>query len=81
MPDPVVEREMRELCARLDSIEIAQRRATDTGYVIEDESENEAGAREEVVAEDATEERLFRAVARIGAREKWIFRCMKELRR
>jgi hypothetical protein len=71
MPDPAVEREMRELRARLDAMETTQRRATDTGDVSEVESENEAGAREEEVAvEDAAEERLFRVVARIGAREK-----------
>jgi hypothetical protein len=70
MPDPAVEREMRELCARLDAMETTQRQTVDVGDVSEAESENEAGAEEEVVAEDAAEERLFRVVARIGAREK-----------
>jgi hypothetical protein len=47
-----------------------QHRATNIGDVSESESENEVGAREEVVAEDVVEERLFRVVARIWAREK-----------
>jgi hypothetical protein len=70
MPDPAMEREMRELHARLDAMETTQRRTPDTGDISEAKSENEAGAEEEVVAEDAAEERLFKVVARIGAREK-----------
>jgi hypothetical protein len=70
MPDPAVEREMRELRARLDAMETTQRQTVDVGDVSEAESENEAGAEEEVAVEDAAEERLFRVVARIGAREK-----------
>jgi hypothetical protein len=70
MTDLAMEREMRELCAQLDAMEITQIRATDTKYVNEAESENEARAEEEVVAKDATKEHLFRAIARIGAREK-----------
>jgi hypothetical protein len=42
MPDPVVEREMRELRARLDAMEMAQRQTTEVGDVSEAESENEA---------------------------------------
>jgi hypothetical protein len=48
----------------------AQRRTVDTGDFSEAESENEAGQGEEVAVEDVADERLFRAVARIGAREK-----------
>jgi hypothetical protein len=78
MPDLAVEREMRELCARIDAMETTQRQTVDARDVSEVESKNEAGDEEEVVAEDAVEERLFRAteeclfrvVARIGAREK-----------
>jgi hypothetical protein len=40
------------------------------GDVSEAESENEAGDEEEFVAEDAVEECLFKAIARIGAKEK-----------
>jgi hypothetical protein len=70
MADPAMEREMREIHARLDAMEIAQRKTPDTGDVSEDENENEVGVEEEVVAKDATEERLFKVIARIGAREK-----------
>jgi hypothetical protein len=70
MPDPTVEREMCELCARLDAMETTQRRTVDTGDISEADSENEAGHGEKVAVEDAIDERLFRVVARIGAREK-----------
>jgi len=71
MPDPAVEREMRELCARLDSMETTQSWTTDTRDVSESKNENESRPEEEeVVVEDATEERLFRAIVRIGAKEK-----------
>jgi hypothetical protein len=71
MPDPAREREMHELRARLDAMEIAQRHTVDTGDISEAESENEVGNKgEEVSVEDATDECLFKVVARIGAREK-----------
>jgi hypothetical protein len=71
MLDLAREREMRELHARLDAMETTQRRTIDAGDIGEAESENEAGNEEEEVAvEDAADERLFRVVARIGAREK-----------
>jgi chromatin segregation and condensation protein Rec8/ScpA/Scc1 (kleisin family) len=69
IPDPAREREMRELCARLDAMETTQRRTIDVGDINEVESENEAG-NEEVVVEDAAEDRLFRVFARIDARAK-----------
>jgi hypothetical protein len=49
MPDPIVEREMRGLHARLDAMETAQRHIVDIGDINEDDSENEAGHGEEVV--------------------------------
>jgi hypothetical protein len=71
MPNPAVEREMRELRARLDAMETTQRRTTNTRDINEAESEGEVGHEgEEVAAEDVAYERLFKAVARIGAREK-----------
>jgi hypothetical protein len=71
MPDPAVEREMRELRARLDAMETAQRRTVDAGDISEADSENEVGKEgEEVAVEDVADERLFRAVTRIGARAK-----------
>jgi hypothetical protein len=68
LPDPAREREMCELCARLDAMEIAQRCTVDARDIGKSESENEGG-NGEVAAEDATEECLFRVIARIGARE------------
>jgi hypothetical protein len=70
MPDPAVEREMRELRARLDAMETAQRCTVNTGDISEVESENEVVHGEEVAVKDVVDERLFRAIARIGAREK-----------
>jgi hypothetical protein len=69
LPDPAREREMCELRARLNAMEIAQRHTVGAGDISEFENENEGGS-EEVAVEDAAEERLFRVVARIGAREK-----------
>jgi hypothetical protein len=70
MLDPTVEREMRELCARLDSMETTQRCIIYVGDISEAESENEARHKgEEVAVEDAMDECLFRVVARIGSRQ------------
>jgi hypothetical protein len=56
---------------RLVDVEIKQRRTAGVGDVSESESEDEAGHEgEEVAAEDAANERLIRAVARMSAREK-----------
>jgi hypothetical protein len=63
-----MKREMRELKARLDFMEIVQRRAPDIGDF--SDAENEEVEVEEVVAEDVTEERLLRAFVKFGAREK-----------
>jgi hypothetical protein len=71
MPNPVVKREMNELHARLDAMETAQRHIVNARDISKAESENEARNKgEEVTVEDAADERLFRAIARIGAREK-----------
>jgi hypothetical protein len=51
-------------------METTQRQTPDIGGVSEAENENEAGFKEEVVAEDAAEERLFKVVARIGVELK-----------
>jgi hypothetical protein len=71
MPDPAVEREMHELRARLDAMETTQSHIVNAGDISEAESENEVGNEgEEVTVKDATDECVFRVVARIGAREK-----------
>jgi hypothetical protein len=58
-----MERDMRELCVRLDAMEMTQRRALDAGDVNEVEIEED-------VAKDAVEERLLKTVLKLGAREK-----------
>jgi hypothetical protein len=46
IPDPAMEREMRELHARLDAMETTQRWIVDVGDVSDVERENEAGTGE-----------------------------------
>jgi hypothetical protein len=70
MTDPVMERQMRDLRARLEDMETTQRRTASAGDLSDSESEVEAEREEEVAAEDASNERLIRAIARMGAREK-----------
>jgi hypothetical protein len=70
MTDPAMEKEMRDLRARLEDMETAQRHTVSVGDLSDSESEIEAEHEEEVAAEDATNERLIRAIARMGAREK-----------
>jgi hypothetical protein len=66
-----MEREMRDIHARLEDMEIAQRCTSGVGDVSESKSEDEVGHEgEEVTAEDVANECLIRAVARMGAREK-----------
>jgi hypothetical protein len=60
----VVEREMRELRARLETMEEAQRRAPDIGDVIDAESEEVEV--EEATGEEVVEECLLREVFRLG---------------
>jgi hypothetical protein len=69
MPDPTMEKEMCDLRARLEDMEIAQRCTVGARDLSDSESEIEA-EEEEVAAEDAANERLIRAIARMGAREK-----------
>jgi hypothetical protein len=71
VPNPAMEREMFDIHTRLLDMEVAQRHTTGVGDVSESESEDEAGHEgEEVTAEDATNECLIRAIARMSAREK-----------
>jgi hypothetical protein len=64
----VVEREMRELCARLEAMEAMQRRAPDVGDISEAESEETEV--EEAAGGDVVEECLLKVVVKLGAREK-----------
>jgi hypothetical protein len=71
MLDPAMEREMHDLRARLDDMETSQRCTTGAGDLSDFESENEVKHEgEEVIAEDATNERLIRAIERMGAKAK-----------
>jgi hypothetical protein len=65
-----MEREMRDLRVRLEDMETTQRRTVNVGDLTDFESEFEAEHEEEVVAEDAANERLIRAIAKMGGRVK-----------
>jgi hypothetical protein len=62
-----MEREMRELCVRLDAMETTQRRTPDVGDVSEAEIKN-VEVEAEAVVEDVVEEHLLRVVVKLGAR-------------
>jgi hypothetical protein len=70
MTDPIMEREMRDLQARLKDMETTQRHTTSVGDLSDSESEVEDERQEEVAAKGASNERLIRAIARMGVREK-----------
>jgi hypothetical protein len=70
MTNPAMENKMHDLRARLEDMEIAQRRTISARNICDSESEIEVEHEEEVAAEDATNEWLIRAIARMGAREK-----------
>jgi hypothetical protein len=70
MKNTEMEREMCDLRARLEDMEIAQRRTVSFGDLSDFESEIEVDHEEEVVAEDVANERLIRAISRMSARAK-----------
>jgi hypothetical protein len=70
MTDTSMEREMRDLRARLEDTEIVQRRIVSVGDLSDSESEIEAEHEEEVAVEHAANECLIRDIARMGARAK-----------
>jgi hypothetical protein len=65
-----MERQMRDLRARLEEMETTKRCTVSVGNRSDSESEIEAKRDEEIVAEDATNERLIKAISRMGAKEK-----------
>jgi hypothetical protein len=66
-----MERQLRDLRARLEDMETTQRRGVDVGEFSDPEVEEEAGhEREEVTAEDASTERLIRAISRMSSKTK-----------
>jgi hypothetical protein len=68
MENRVVGREMRELHTRLEAMEAIQRITRVTENVSDAESEEIEV--EEIIGEDAAEERLLKDVVKLGAREK-----------
>jgi hypothetical protein len=69
LTDTAMEREMRDLRARLKDMETTQRCTASAGDLSDSESEIEDEREEEVAAEDASNEHLIKAIARMGARE------------
>jgi hypothetical protein len=71
VPNLAMEREMCDIRARLKDMETTQRCTLSAGDLSDSESENEfEHEREEVIAEDATNECLIRSIARMGAKAK-----------
>jgi hypothetical protein len=82
MTDPSMAKEMWDLRSRLEDMETTQRRIFSAIVDLSDsESEVEVEhEEEEVVAEDVANERLIRAISRMGARvKKWTFQFMREI--
>jgi hypothetical protein len=70
MIDPIVERQMRDLRARLEDMETTQRRTVGVRDLSDSDREIEAEWEEEVATEDASNECLIKDISRMGAREK-----------
>jgi glycerol-3-phosphate dehydrogenase len=70
MAEPAMERDMHDLHAKMEDMETTQRHIVGAGGLSDYESETEVDHEEEVAAKDATNERLIRAIARMGVREK-----------
>jgi hypothetical protein len=68
--NPEMEREIHDLRARLEDMETAQRCTASAGNLSDSESEVEVEHGEEVAAEDAANECLIKAIARMGAKTK-----------
>jgi hypothetical protein len=69
--NPEMERQIRDLRARLEEMETTQRRGAGTAEFSDSEVEEEAGHdQEEVNAEDASTERLIRAISRMSSKTK-----------
>jgi hypothetical protein len=66
-----MERQIRDLGARLEDMETTQKRGADTGHFSDPEIEEEDGHdQEEVTAEDASTERLIKAISRMSSKTK-----------
>jgi hypothetical protein len=65
-----MEREIRDLRARLEDMEATQRRTTSAGDLSDSEGEVEDEHEEDVAAKDAANECLIKAIARMGEKTK-----------
>jgi hypothetical protein len=70
MEDPAIEKQMRDLRDRLEDMETKQRCTGSAGNLSDFEREVKAEREEEVVAEDASNDHLIIAIARMGVRAK-----------
>jgi flagellar motility protein MotE (MotC chaperone) len=68
--NPEMERQIRDLRARLEDMEAAQRRTASAGDLSDSEGEVEVEQQGEVAAEDAANERLIKAIARMSSKTK-----------
>jgi hypothetical protein len=68
--NPEMERQMRDLRARLEEMETAQRRGAGAGDLSDFEVEEEAGHEEEVTTEDASTERLIKSISKMSSKTK-----------
>jgi hypothetical protein len=68
--NPEMERQMRDLQERLEEMETTQRCTTSAGDLSDSDREIEAECEEEVAAEDASTERLIKAISRMRAKAK-----------
>jgi hypothetical protein len=69
--NPDVERGMQNIRVRMEDMEIRQRRNVDAGDISESEDEDDARhEEEEIPTEDAANERLIKAIARMSLKTK-----------
>ena len=68
--NPEMERQIRDLRARLEDMEVAQRCTVSAGDLSDSEGEVEAEPQGEVAAEDAANEQLIKAIARMSSKTK-----------
>jgi hypothetical protein len=68
--NPEMERQIRDLRARLEEMETAQRRTAGAGDLSDSDNEVEVEPQGEVAIEDATNERLIKAIARMSSKTK-----------
>jgi hypothetical protein len=65
-----MERKIRDLRARLEDMEVAQRRTTNVGDLSDSEGEVEVKQQGEDAVEDAANERLIKAIAQMSSKTK-----------